>query len=125
MPKGFLADGTQSWKNRTTHGRPIGNRAAQFWSKVDIRGQDECWPWEGGKNKWGYGNFWNRNASRVCLELFGRPASENTMVLHSCDNPGCVNPRHLSHGTAKENQRQKADRGRSRNGYTGPIVVAR
>jgi DNA invertase Pin-like site-specific DNA recombinase len=33
--------------------------------------------------------------------------------MHSCDNPGCVNPRHLSIGSQSENLRQASRRGRS------------
>lgn len=32
--------------------------------------------------------------------------------LHSCDTPPCVNPRHLSEGTCKENQADKVAKGR-------------
>ena len=35
-------------------------------------------------------------------------------VLHSCDNPKCVNINHLSLGTHDENMRQMAERKRTR-----------
>ena len=34
-------------------------------------------------------------------------------VLHSCDNPMCINPDHLHLGTQSENMREMRDRGRA------------
>lgn len=34
-------------------------------------------------------------------------------VMHSCDNPGCVNPKHLSSGTWAQNNRDRADKKRT------------
>ena len=36
------------------------------------------------------------------------------LVLHSCDNPRCVNPNHLRLGTAKENTLEMFQKGRDR-----------
>lgn len=43
---------------------------------------------------------------------------EGMCILHSCDNPPCVNPDHLRTGTNKENAEDREERGRSRN-YKG------
>lgn len=79
--------------------------AERFWPKVDHRGDDECWPWVGGKCR-GYGNVWDGEkrigAHRASLILAGRDPGELD-VLHGCNNPCCVNPKHLRAGSAKEN----------------------
>ena len=31
---------------------------SRFWSKVDIKGEDDCWPYLNYTDKDGYGNFW-------------------------------------------------------------------
>lgn len=85
--------------------------AERFWSKVDRRGPDECWPWTAARfeHRGGYGAFGIARkvykASRVAWALGnGKPLpSPQEMVLHSCDNPPCCNPRHLSLGGPQRN----------------------
>lgn len=38
------------------------------------------------------------------------PSRKEGLVLHSCDNGWCVNPAHLSIGTAKRNMQEKWER---------------
>lgn len=38
---------------------------------------------------------------------------EGVVVRHTCDNPRCVNPEHLIGGTKADNNKDRADRGRS------------
>ena len=94
----------------------------KFWSKVDQRSFDECWPWIGksrsGKNGQ-YGRYTVRTADgtvalaphRVVLALLGRPVPRGKVALHSCDNPICCNPAHLRAGTQKENVAESFARG--------------
>lgn len=89
----------------------------RFWSKVDVRGVGDCWEWQAAINKSnGYGQFYNNKknetASRVAWALVNGPIPEGMMVLHTCDNPPCVNPRHLYLGTASDNAKDMMDRGR-------------
>lgn len=74
-----------------------------FWSKVDKREADECWPWLGTVNHRGYGRLSNKPATHIALSLDGRPRPVGAMALHSCDNPPCCNPAHLRWGTAADN----------------------
>jgi len=38
---------------------------------------------------------------------------KNLCVMHSCDNPQCINPRHLSSGTWDDNNKDRATKGRT------------
>lgn len=89
-------------------------RIALFWSKVDIRGPSECWPWTAGAFRNGYGQFFDgekhRRANRFAWEITHGPIPDGQCVLHHCDNPPCCNPGtlHLFLGTDGDNA---ADRG--------------
>lgn len=80
----------------------------RFMSKVEVPEDGNlCWNWKGSTIK-GYGQFWkdgtNRLAHRVSYEYFNGFPADN-MVIHSCDNPLCVNPAHLRDGTSIDNMR--------------------
>lgn len=88
----------------------------RFWSKVDRGEPDECWPWKAGVGSFGYGQFWLNalgrgiGAHRFSAYLALGPSDQ--FVLHSCDNPPCVNPAHLRYGTPGENMADRDVRGR-------------
>lgn len=95
-----------------------------FWSKVDIRSENECWPWLGCKDKDGYGQLrWadkyerqNVKAHRVAWELKKGPIPEGLGVLHNCDSPDCINyEKHMFLGTQADNQRDMSAKGRNHN----------
>ncbi len=76
----------------------------------------ECHIYTGGLTIGGYGKIWfdgkHLRAHRFAYELEHGPIPDGMCVLHSCDRPSCVNVKHLSLGTHKDNMRQKSERGR-------------
>lgn len=95
----------------------------RFADKVDRRGPDECWEWQGSRYPNGYGQFGaggtHTGAHRASWELAHGPIPEGLFVLHHCDNPPCVNPAHLFLGTQTDNLRDAARKGRLTGG--GPL----
>lgn len=100
-----------------------------FWCKVNKKGEDECWEWQGarvGKMGYGYitiaGKQWAAHKLSWSIDN-GREPHPSMDTCHSCDNPRCVNPRHLAECTRQQNVRETALRGRMHNQKLSPNDV--
>jgi hypothetical protein len=104
-----------------------GALAERFWSKVDVRGPDECWPWSAGSRGVGYGAIKVAgkviDAHVIAFELAGnaRPLP-GIWVTHKCDNRMCCNPKHLVAGTPRDNHGDMVARGRHPWSFTSETV---
>lgn len=85
----------------------------EFWSLAKPT-PTGCWEWQGPRNTEGYGTIKHYRAHRVSWMLANAELIPEEMhVRHSCDNPPCVNPLHLSLGTHQDNMNDRRDRGRA------------
>lgn len=122
--KGLGLCGMHYWRFRT-HGttdllRPTVEQ--RFWSRLDRRGPDECWPWTGYVNHLGYGTLdINRRPSlahRLAYKMLVGPIPEGLVLDHVCHNDSdctagntcehrrCCNPAHLEPVPQAENVRR-------------------
>ena len=111
----------------------------RYWSKVDKSG--ECWLWKGQIQSMGYGVFtyYRRKKSAVSKSVYksaqiyahrlswifenGQIPEGDYDICHRCDNPPCVNPAHLFLGTATDNMRDMARKGRASKGGNNAKVT--
>lgn len=75
-----------------------------------------CREWDLGRNRGGYGQSSFRRkgvgAHRLSYAAFNGVVKQGLYVLHRCDNPPCINPKHLFLGTDLDNVRDMLKKGR-------------
>lgn len=90
----------------------------RFWLYVN-KSENGCWEWTALCDG-GYGRIRSGDkmigSHRLSYEMhhpLTKPIDEiELFVMHSCDNPRCVNPSHLSLGTNQDNMTDMVNKGR-------------
>lgn len=110
----------------------------RFWDKVDKNGPmhptipklGPCWIWQGARTvPYGYGLIWDTDhrkrlrAHRVAWEITNeRKVPKGKHLLHSCNNPPCVNPSHTYPGTDADNHKDMKKAGTNPAGERNPMA---
>jgi len=98
---------------------------ANLISRIEFDWSTECWNWTMYRNEDGYGRLsWNgrlRSAHRLSKYLYGEITwkqfkDKSLVLMHTCDNPPCINPYHLKIGTQLENIADRVKKGRCARG---------
>jgi len=93
---------------------PLEIQKLRFQSKVNKT--ETCWLWTANKLKGGYGLFKAdkmRLAHRVAW-FYEHESYPTGILMHTCDNPSCVNPAHLLEGTQQDNMNDMKVKGRGK-----------
>lgn len=90
--------------------------ARQIWKGPET----DCWIWIGARTLAGYGQMRvNGDRTKFLAHRIGYvhrygPIKNAGILMHTCDNPGCVNPEHLKAGTCMRNTWDMIEKGRYR-----------
>jgi hypothetical protein len=100
---------------------------------IPFDGHTDCWLWTKGVDKDGYGQC---HAAKVAKDnkvtrahqlawvMMNGSIPEGMLVCHTCDNPTCVNPKHLFLGTNRDNVHDMINKGRVRYRKENPNTEA-
>ena len=122
--------------NDTTQAQPEGGGSVKFdtatrrrfWAKVAVNGRDACWLWRGGvylnSAMVPYGRMWLHGRTvgshRIAWTFANGAIPDGMMIMHRCDTPLCVNPRHLFIGTHQDNMQDMEAKGRGNRPRAAP-----
>lgn len=108
------------WRNVNTVPERV---KASFWANVEVSSPHDCWFWLGRRfAKTGYGAVsYGRpikdvGAHCVAYILSTGPIPHGGFICHTCDNPLCVNPKHLFLGDHDLNMADRQAKGRQMHG---------
>lgn len=107
----------------------MANKPTDVFLHINMMGGDRqvCWPWKGSINKSDSRPYFTvagkrRTAYALVIELASGELQGTRVARHSCDNPICCNPAHLSWGTPQDNSNDMKDR--ERHGLSKIVVRA-
>ena len=79
----------------------------KLWDRVKKGAEDECWEYRGSFSWDGHSRIEVAGlrflVHRVAYESTKEGIPPDMVVMHSCDNGMCCNPKHLKLGTARDN----------------------
>lgn len=84
----------------------------------NYRPSDSCIEFSHRVNEYGY-SILKMGSKTIPAHRFAyywfncKPVNTTKCVMHSCDNPRCINPQHLSEGTWADNNKDRANKGRT------------
>lgn len=117
----------KGWANRKEKGTDRIPFSERLFSKISRSTSDQCWPWNGCRNKKGYGMIALPGKGngvllthRAAWMVTNGDIPKGILVCHHCDNPPCCNPSHLFLGTNSQNQQDSIRKGRRPIQYYGP-----
>jgi len=98
------------------------SRIDEIFKKIKEDPNSGCYISDHGKDTWGY-TIVGLNGKHVQLHRLvyfiyypSQNADDRSLVLHKCDNPGCVRFEHLFLGTHQDNVTDKCEKGRQAKG---------
>lgn len=97
----------------------------RFWNKVAITANPNlCWNWIPFAKSYGEIRLGQRmyKAHRVAYFLYYNKQLGDLDILHSCDNPKCCNPAHLSLGTHYDNMQDMKIKGRAKKKNVNQLI---
>ena len=71
----------------------------RFWSRVDIRTENECWNWQKNTNQSGFGKIRIKGKDltthRIAYEFENEELNKHERIEHTCGNRKCCNAKHI------------------------------
>lgn len=119
-------DSRSEWEGRNYCSITCANRSkftptspeSRFWKFVPKKPENVCWEWKGGLDNHGYGMIAQGTglspikAHRLSWIIRYGAIPDGLSICHACDNPACVNPKHLMLGSQMANALDAAKKGR-------------